>query len=278
MHLSESKGRRNVVQTVGHDLIEYSVAEGLAAITLNRPDRLNALTRDMLVRLRDVVLECAGDASVRAVLLTGNGKGFCAGQDLGERDPRKLDGPLDLEAIQHELYHPLVTALASMEKPVVVAVNGIAAGAGSSIALAGDIIVAARSARFIQSFVKVGLSVDAGGGWHLVRGLGPARARALIMTGGEIGAEDAERAGLIWKCVDDGDLLDVARDIARRLVGGPRTAIASIKKAVAAASASDGFADYLQTEAALQGETGRDPDYREGVLAFIEKRKPKYGG
>lgn len=267
-----------MVQTVGHDLIEYSVAEGLAAITLNRPDRLNALTRDMLVRLRDVVLECAGDASVRAVLLTGNGKGFCAGQDLGERDPRKLDGPLDLEAIQHELYHPLVTALASMEKPVVVAVNGIAAGAGSSIALAGDIIVAARSARFIQSFVKVGLSVDAGGGWHLVRGLGPARARALIMTGGEIGAEDAERAGLIWKCVDDGDLLDVARDIARRLVGGPRTAIASIKKAVAAASASDGFADYLKTEAALQGETGRDPDYREGVLAFIEKRKPKYGG
>jgi 2-(1,2-epoxy-1,2-dihydrophenyl)acetyl-CoA isomerase len=278
MHLSESKGRCNVVQSETRDLVEYTVSDGLATITLNRPERRNALTRDMLIRLRDVVLQSAGDDAVRAVLLTGNGKGFCAGQDLGERDPRKLDGPLDLEAIQHEFYHPLVIALASMEKPVVVAVNGIAAGAGSSIALAGDIVLAARSARFIQSFVKVGLSVDAGGAWHLVRALGPARARALLMTGGEMTAEEAERAGLIWQCVDDETLQDAAHDLARKLAEGPRTAIASIKKAVAAASAAGGFADYLKTEAALQGRTGRDPDYREGVLAFIEKRTPRYGG
>lgn len=265
-----------MLQSERRDLVEHTVSDRLATITLNRPERRNALTRDMLVRLRDLVLESAEDDGVRAVLLTGNGKGFCAGQDLEERDPRKLNGPLDLEAIQHEFYHPLVTALASMEKPVVVAVNGIAAGAGSSIALAGDIVVAARSARFIQSFVKVGLSVDAGGAWHLVRALGPARARALLMTGGEIDAEEAERAGLIWKCVDDEDLQDIAGDIARTLADGPRTALRSIKKAVAAASTAGGFAHYLKSEAAFQGEAGLDPDYREGVLAFMEKRKPQY--
>lgn len=265
-----------MIPVEGSRPIEWSVADGLATIALNRPARLNALTRDMLIELRSAVEASAGDEAVRAVLLTGRGKAFCAGQDLSERDPRTLSGPLDLEAIQQEFYHPVVTAMACMEKPVVVAVNGIVAGAGSSIALAGDIVIAARSARFIQSFVKVGLSVDAGGGWHLVRALGPARARALLLTGGEIGAEEAEFAGLIWKCIDDDSLADFADSVARQLVNGPRVAMASIKKIVAATSATSQFAEYLKIEAKLQGAAGFSPDYREGVLAFLEKRSPRY--
>jgi len=258
------------------ETVTLGISDGIATLVLNRPDRLNALTRNMLVRLRAALEECAARDDVRTVLFTGAGRGFCAGQDLSERDPRKLDGPLDLEAIQKELYHPVVALMAEMDKPVIVAVNGIAAGAGSGLALAGDIVIAARSARFIQSFVKVGLSVDAGGGLRLVQALGPARARALLMTGGAIGAEDAAAAGLIWQCIDDDALEATARDIALSLAQSPRTALAAIKKAVAAAACADSLEGYLKTEAALQREAGFSADYREGVLAFLEKRKPRF--
>lgn len=252
-----------------------SRAGAVATLQLNRPQRLNALTAELLAGLRAALEDCAADDAVRAVLLTGSGKGFCAGQDLGERDPRTLDGPLDLEAIQKAQFHPIVTLMAEMPKPVVVAVNGIAAGAGASLALAGDIVLAGPVARFILSFVKVGLSVDAGGGWQLVQALGPARARALLMTGGQLTAEEAAAAGLIWRCVPDETLGLEAAGLAEDLAGAPRHAIAGIKRSVAAAQSLP-FQDYLAVEAACQGRAGAAPDYAEGVLSFLEKRPARF--
>lgn len=155
---------------------------GICRLTLNRPARLNAMNPDLLTSLHSHLAEVANDPAVRVIMIAGNGKGFCAGQDLNDRDPRKIDWPLDLEAIQKELFHPLVLLMRMMDKPIIVAVGGVAAGAGCSLALAGDIVIAAQSAKFIFSFAKVGLSADAGLGWQLVHALGPARARALLMT------------------------------------------------------------------------------------------------
>jgi 2-(1,2-epoxy-1,2-dihydrophenyl)acetyl-CoA isomerase len=259
------------------ELVTLRHEDGVAILTLNRPSRLNALSRALMLLLRKRIAACAADDAIGAVLLTGAGKAFCAGQDLSERDPRKQKETFDLEAIQHELYHPIIAAMTSMPKPVVVAVNGIAAGAGSSLALCGDIVLAGRSARFVQSFVKVGLSVDAGGGWTLVKALGPARARALLMTGGEMTAEEADRLGLIWRCIEDAALFDAAMSVACQLAHGPRTALGCIKRAVDAASRATDRADYLNVEARLQREAGFADDYREGVLAFLEKRRPKWG-
>ncbi len=157
--------------------------DGVAILTLNRPSRLDALTRAPMLSLRERITACAADEAIGAALLTGAGNAFCAGQDSSERDPRKQKEPFDLEAIQRELHQPIIATMTSMPEPVIVAVNGVAAGAGSSLALCGDIVLASRSARFVQSFVKVVLSVDTGGGWALVKALGPTRARALLMTG-----------------------------------------------------------------------------------------------
>jgi len=262
----------------GHDDIIVEQADGYRKLILNRPKRLNALTEGVLRGLHAHLCACRDDETVRAVLLTGAGKGFCAGQDLHDRDPRKLDAPVDLEAVQKALFHPILRTIRTMDKPVVVAVNGVAAGAGSSLALAGDIVIAAQSARFVQSFASVGLSVDAGGGWQLVRALGPARARALLMTAGELTAADAERSGLIWKCVADDALEREAEAVLARLVAGPTRAYASIKSAVAAADAGGDFEAYLATEARLQGVAGATQDYREGVLSFLERRPAKFQG
>lgn len=267
---------RETIAMPGAEPLLFSIEDRVATITFNRPGRLNALTRELLTALRAAVERCADDDEIRAVLITGAGRAFCAGQDLDERDPRRRAEPFDLEAIQHELFHPVILGLAALPQPVVVAVNGIAAGAGSSLALAGDIVLAARSARFVQSFVKVGLSVDAGGGWRLVRALGPARATALLMTGGALSAEDAAAAGLLAECVDDDALARRARDLAESLSRAPRTAVSAIKRAVAAAEKSANLAAYLEREAALQGEAGAHPDYREGVLAFLERREPRF--
>ncbi len=259
------------------ELVTTRLEDSVAIVTLERPSRLNALTRALMLALREKIAACAADDAVGAVLLTGAGKAFCAGQDLNERDPRRYKEPFDLEAIQRELYHPIIASMTSMPKPVVVAVNGVAAGAGSSLALCGDIVLAGRSARFVQSFVKVGLSVDAGGGWALVKGLGPAKARALLMTGGEIKAEEAERLGLIWRCVEDAELFEAALGVARALAHGPRIALGCIKRAVLAASCATDRADYLDVEARLQREAGLADDYREGVQAFLERRPPRWG-
>jgi 2-(1,2-epoxy-1,2-dihydrophenyl)acetyl-CoA isomerase len=255
-------------------VLEQTVA-GVCTITLNRPDRLNALTRALMLDLRAAVDRACEQDAVRVICLTGAGRGFCAGQDLSERDPRKLAGPLDLEAIQADLFHPIVLALTGTPKPVVARVNGVAAGAGSSLALAADIVVAGRSARFVQSFAKVGLSVDAGGGAALVRALGPARAKAILMLGEALSGEEAQAAGLIWQVVDDEGLDEATDALTARLAATPRAALAGIKAAVAAADRP--LAEYLKEEARLQGIAGRHPDYGEGVLSFLERRKPNFG-
>jgi 2-(1,2-epoxy-1,2-dihydrophenyl)acetyl-CoA isomerase len=249
----------------------------LSVISLNRPGRLNALTAPMLASLRRHLDEAEVDPAIRAILLTGQGKAFCAGQDLNDRDPRRVAWPLDLEAIQKEHFHPVVRSMASASKPIVVAVNGVASGAGASLALAGDIVIAADAARFIFSFAQVGLSVDAGGGWHLVKALGAARARALLMTGAALSGSEAAEIGLVWRCVPEAQLQATAMSIARSLAEGPGIALGLIKQAIS--SATDlSFEAYLAEEARLQGITGASEDYREGVLSFLEKRPAQFTG
>ncbi len=251
--------------------------DGYAVLTLNRPQRLNALTAPMLQTLRGTLAAVADDPAVRAVVVTGAGRGFCAGQDLTERDPRGWTGPPDLAAIQRDLYHPVLRLMAEMAKPVICAVNGIAAGAGASLALAGDIVFAARSATLSFSFARVGLSADAGAGWRLVQAVGAARARGLLMTAEPVEAARAAEWGLVWQVVSDGELAAEAAALAQRLAAGPTIAFGQIKRAVMAAEGLD-FAAYLEAEAALQGIAGRSADYREGVLAFLEKRPPGFAG
>ena len=250
------------------------VADGVARITLNRPDRLNAITREMLIALRAAIETAAGDDAVRVISLTGSGRAFCAGQDMSRRDPRKLDGPLDLEAIQHELYHPVIRALGEAPQPVVACVNGVTAGAGAALALACDLVIAGESAPFAFSFVRVGLSVDAGLGRVLVRSLGPARAKALLMLGGTMSAREAAEAGLIWRAVSEERLDEEHEALLAQLCSAPRMALRGIKSAIS--DADKDLEDYLATEAKAQGEAGRHPDYAEGVLAFLEKRQPRF--
>lgn len=261
---------------MAEDLVKMTTEAGIGTISLNRPAQLNALTRDMMSDLRRALARYAEDPEIRVIRLTGAGRGFCAGQDLSERDPRGRTDPFDLEALQIELFHPVIRLMTTMEKPIVAQVNGLAAGAGVSLALAADIVVATQSARFILSFSKVGLSVDAGGGWALVRALGPARARAALMLGATIPADEAAATGLIHESAPD-DTAEARVDaILDRLRATPRTALASIKRAVAAVGEAPDLDSYLGMEARFQGEAGRDPDYAEGVLSFLEKRAPRF--
>ena len=257
-------------------LVLLSIQDHVATITLNRPERLNALTHDLMTTLRACLESVASDTNIRAVCLTGAGRGFCAGQDLSERDPRHYAFPLDLEAFQKELFHPVVRLISQMPKPVVARVGGVAAGAGSSLALMCDIVVAGQSARFVQSFSKVGLSVDAGGGWQLTHALGPVKAKALLMLGDTLSAEEAAEAGLIYKAVPDEALNTMTDDLLQRLVQTPGSALLAIKSAVSSALNAPNFEEYLLQEAALQGTAGKDPNYAEGVLAFLEKRSPNF--
>ncbi|WP_372602690.1 enoyl-CoA hydratase-related protein [Actibacterium sp.] len=255
----------------------YSRVDGIAHITLNRPERLNALTRDLLLAFAEAAQDAASRSDVRVISITGAGRAFCAGQDLADRDPRKLTAPLDLEKLQIELFHPVVTALIDAPQPVVACVNGVAAGAGSSLALAADMVIAGESAKFVQSFSNVGLSVDAGGGRALVRALGPARARAILMLGDFLTAEEAAESGLIWKAVPDDMLAAEHAALLKRLVAKPAMAMSGIKTALRAAQDMPDLQSYLAEEARLQGIAGRHPDYAEGVLAFLERRPPEFG-
>lgn len=243
-------------------------------VTLNRPDRMNSFTEDMHIALRGALTQAE---SKRAVLLTGAGKGFCAGQDLNARDPSKMTGPPDLGETVRNFWAPLVRQIRALPMPVVCAVNGVAAGAGSSLALNCDIVLAAHSARFIQSFAKVGLIPDTGGSWQLTRHLGPARAKALAMLGEPISAQQAVDWGLIWQTFPDGDLLDKARTMTARLASGPTLGIASTKRAIDAA-ASNPLDAHLEFEADLMKTCGESADYAEGVSAFLEKRAPRFLG
>jgi len=250
---------------------------GVAEITLNRPDRLNAFNEAMHRELARCLETVASDPDIRAVLLTGAGRGFCAGQDLGERVVGEEERAPDLGETLETLYNPLIRRLRRLEKPVICAVNGVAAGAGANLALACDIVLAARSASFVQAFCRIGLVPDSGGTWFLPRLVGDARARALALLGEKLPAEQAAAWGLIWRAVPDEVLMEEARRLAHGLAAAPTRGLALIKRALNASWGNDLDAQ-LDLERDLQREAGRTEDYREGVRAFLDKRPPRFRG
>ena len=250
--------------------------EGWRVLTLNRPDRLNSFNEAMHERLMAALLEAEADEGCRALLLTGAGRGFCAGQDLSNRVFEPGVTP-DLTRTIERWYNPLVRKLRSFRMPIVCAVNGVAAGAGANIALACDIVLAARSAKFIQAFAKIGLLPDSGGTWFLPRLVGSARARGLALLAEPLPAEKAEAWGLIWKAVDDESLMIEAEKLAAHLATQPTIGLALTKQALDA-SWGNTLDRQLDLERDLQGEAGRTPDYAEGVSAFFAKRAPSFTG
>ena len=249
---------------------------GVRTITLNRPDKLNAFNEEMHEALQGA-LAGAADETVRAILLTGAGKGFCAGQDLSDRVQGEDGKAPDLGQTIATLWNPLVRAIRGLAKPVICAVNGVAAGAGANVALSCDIVLAARSARFIQPFCRLGLVPDSGGTYHLPRLIGEARAKGLALLGDVLGAEQAESWGLIWKAIDDDQLMAEARKLASHLATQPTYGL-GLTKQVIHASAANSFDAQIDLERDLQREAGRTPDYAEGVRAFLEKRAPQFTG
>ena len=256
--------------------ILVSVEAGVQTITLNRPERLNAFNPEMHGLLRAALERAGDDDAIRAVLLTGAGRGFCAGQDLSERDVGS-GAAIDLSVTIGTYYNPLVRRMRELPKPIVCAVNGVAAGAGANVALACDIVLAARSASFIQAFAKIGLVPDSGGTWFLPRLAGRARAMGLALLGDKLPAEDAASWGLVWKAVDDDKLMAEAGALARGLAAGPTLAYALVKRALDASETSTLDAQ-LDLERDLQRKAGLSADYREGVAAFLQKRKAQFKG
>ena len=258
-----------------NDTVTHERRGGYDLLTLNQPDRLNPFNEQQHQALAAALDEIEKNDDCRVVVLTGAGRGFCAGQDLGERDFTDANQKYDLGAGLEKYYNPLVRRLRALDKPVICAVNGVAAGAGANIALSADIVIAARSASFIQIFARIGLIPDAGGTWWLTQRLGEARAKALALTTEPLSAEKAAEWGLIWKVVDDEELMKEAVALAVELSNGPTTAYALAKKAIQAAS-SNSLDAQLDLERELQREAGYSDDYREGVAAFREKRPANF--
>lgn len=261
---------------MSYNTILLAKADGLATITLNAPERLNAVSRKMIAELKDCWEELAADASVRAVMLTGAGRGFCAGADLADPD-RAASATADSGAALEKYFNPVIRLMRSIPKPVVSAVNGVAAGVGMSFALASDIAIAGKSASFLQAFARIGLLPDGGSTWFLPRLAGDQRARALAMLAPQIPAEKAKEWGLIWDVVEDAELMPKATEIALQLASGPTLALARIKEALNQSSGND-LSAQLDLERDAQRELGRSEDFKEGVAAFLAKRKANFKG
>ncbi len=249
--------------------------DGYVVLTLNRPDRLNAFTIELHEALATALDECENDDDCRAIILTGAGRGFCAGQDLSDRDPAMSGERPDLGKTLETYYNPLIRRIRNMDKVIIGAINGVAAGAGANIAFSTDIVLAAKSAKFIQAFSKIGLIPDAGGTFWLTRRLGEARAKGLAFTAQPLPAEDAADWGLIWRAVDDDKLAGEAAALAQQIANGPSASYALTKQAIHAASGNT-LEDQLQLERNLQREAGFSDDYKEGVAAFLEKRPANF--
>jgi 2-(1,2-epoxy-1,2-dihydrophenyl)acetyl-CoA isomerase len=258
------------------DPITLDVTAGVARLTLNRPDKLNSFTRAMHASLREALQRIESDPQVRAVVLTGAGRAFCAGQDLADLsfEPGQMT---DLGQLIHENFNPLIRRLQALPKPVIARVQGTAAGAGANLALACDLVIAGRSATFLQAFVNIGLLPDSGGTWLLPRSIGSARALGLALLGEKLPAEQAERWGMIWKCVDDERLDAEVDQLAARLATMPTAAIAAAKAAIRHAATATLDAQ-LDMERDLQARLGASHDYSEGVNAFLQKRAPVFLG
>lgn len=259
-----------------YECIRYASDAGVARVTFHRPEKLNSFTATMHAELRDA-LDQVERSDARVLVLTGAGRGFCAGQDLGDRAVAPGAAPVDLGESITRHYGPLVLRLRALPMPVIAAVNGVAAGAGANIALACDLVIAARSATFVQAFSRIGLIPDCGGTWTLPRLVGPARALGLALLGDKLAAEQAAEWGLIWRCVDDADFTAEVDALAARLAEAPTRALARTKEAVWGSGART-LAEQLALEATLQRELGASEDYREGVAAFSAKRTPQFRG
>ena len=249
-------------------------AEGLATLTLNAPERLNAVSRKMIAEIKSAWDDIAADSSVRAILLTGSGRGFCAGADLADPD-RAND--TDSGSALDKFFNPVIRTMRSLPKPIVAAVNGVAAGVGMSFAMAADIAVAAKSASFLQAFARIGLLPDGGSTWFLPRLVGEQRARAMAMLAPQITAEQAKQWGLIWDVVEDAALMSTATELARRLADGPTQSLGRIKEAMNRANGNT-LSQQLDVERDFQRELGRSEDFKEGVEAFLAKRKALFKG
>lgn len=255
----------------------YEVEAGVARITLNRPEVLNSFRREMAKRLQALLGDAAADRGVRALLLTGAGKAFCAGQDLAEVQPREGEQPLDLATVIEDSYNPIVRAIRAIEKPVVCAVNGTAAGAGANLALSCDLVLASKKASFIQAFAAIGLVPDTGGTFFLPRLVGMPRAAAMMYLGERITAEQALAFGMIYAVTEPEVLGDEAGKLAKHLATRPTRGLGLTKRALNRSLAND-LGAQLDLERDLQAEAGRTHDYAEGVRAFLEKREPRYRG
>ena len=256
--------------------ILFDVADGVAALTLNRPDRLNSFNAAMHEEVAAALGSVESDPAIRALFITGAGRGFCAGQDLNLKEAAS-GGDFDAGAAIERYYNPLVRRLKALKKPVIAAVNGPAAGAGANLALACDIVIAARSASFLQAFCRIGLVPDTGGTWFLPRLAGSARAMALMLLGEPLPAATAAEWGLIWKVVDDDKLMAEARALASRLAQGPTVGLGLIKEALNR-SLESSLDAQLDAERDLQRVAAKSADFREGVAAFLEKRPAKFTG
>jgi len=260
-----------------YENIKFEIDNGVAVLTLNRPEKLNSFTTAMHREVREALTTVQSDPRVRVLVLTGAGRGFCAGQDLSDRAVGPDEKGVDLGYSVETYYAPLVMTLRSLPMPVICAVNGVAAGAGANLALACDIVLAAKSASFVEVFCKLGLIPDTGGTWHLPRLVGQARAMGMAMLGEKITAETAESWGLIWKCLPDAALMGDTMVMARQLAVAPTKGLAFTKKAFQASYANT-LPEQLRLEAEMMRELGNSHDYREGVNAFTEKRTPQFKG